>query len=81
MSVGGADAIRDVEGDPAETGNKGLRPGVAGILVDDPVVPAEIAADIARRVPRWRAAAMKIWVKSWQTPRLSAKASAAVVEA
>ena len=48
MGVGCADAVGGVEGDPAETGNEGLRPGMAGILRDDPVAPAEIAADIAR---------------------------------
>jgi hypothetical protein len=43
-----ADAIRDVEADPAEIGHLGFGPGMPGLLVDDAVRAAQIAGDVAR---------------------------------
>src|SRR5258708_6702494 len=34
MGVGGADAVRRIEPDPAKAGHERLRPGVAGRLID-----------------------------------------------
>src|SRR3954452_21713491 len=49
--VGGGrgNAVGGIEGDPAEIGHEGFRPGVTGILLDHAIVAVEIAADIARR--------------------------------
>src|SRR4051812_27808817 len=49
MGVGRGDSVGGIEGDPAEIGHEGFRPGVTGILLDHAVVAVEIAADIARR--------------------------------
>src|SRR5712692_11333660 len=49
MGVGGAEAIRRVEADPAELGHEGLGPSVAGVLLDHAVAAMEIAPHIARR--------------------------------
>src|ERR671911_46001 len=49
MRIGGADAIRGIECNPAELRHEGFGPGVAGVLVDDAVVAMEVAADVARR--------------------------------
>src|SRR5258708_6521046 len=42
MRVGGADAVRGIEPDPAEIGHEGFRPGVAGLLVDHAVGAQEM---------------------------------------
>src|SRR5262249_32751793 len=42
-------AICSVERDPAQVGNMGFCPGMAGVLVDDSVHAVKVAADIARR--------------------------------
>src|SRR5262245_5041170 len=49
MGVSRADAVGGVERDPTEGGNEGFRPGMPGLLLDDAVVPAKMAADITRR--------------------------------
>src|SRR2546423_15544647 len=49
MGIGTADAIRRVEPDPAELRDECLRPGMAGFLLGDPVLAAEIPPDITRR--------------------------------
>ena len=49
MGVGRADAVGRIERDPAEVGDIGLGPGVAGVLVGDAVGAVEIAADVAGR--------------------------------
>src|SRR5581483_902274 len=43
MRLGGADAVGGIEADPAEIGHEGLRPGVAGRLVDGAVGAQEVA--------------------------------------
>ena len=80
MRIGGADAVGRVEADPAEVARHRLPPRRGRL-------PARSRRRCGRNGRRrsapecrsWRAAAMKIWVRSWQTPRRSAKASAAVV--
>src|SRR5690348_9385330 len=52
VSLGGADAIRRIEADPAEVGHEGFRPGVSGLLVDHAVGAQEMSGDEAR----WHAA-------------------------
>ena len=49
MGVGGGDAIGRVEADPAQVLDKGLRPGVAGLLRRYAVDAVEVAPHIARR--------------------------------
>src|SRR5215470_19150035 len=49
VGVGCADAVRRVEGDPAELRHVRLGPGMAGALLHDAVGAVEIAADIAAR--------------------------------
>src|SRR5260370_18677716 len=47
MGVGRADAVRGIEGDPAEIRHVSLGPGVAGLLSGHPVVARERAAAVA----------------------------------
>src|SRR5215469_7637435 len=49
MRIGSTDAVDDVEGDPAETRNEGLRPGMAGVGRGSCALAEEIAAHVARR--------------------------------
>ena len=49
VGIGGADAVRRIEPDPAEAGHERLRPGVAGRLIDHAVGTQEMPGDKARR--------------------------------
>src|SRR5207247_9303496 len=49
MRIGGANPVGRIESHPAELGHERLAPGVAGILIVQAIVLAQIAADIARR--------------------------------
>src|SRR6185295_4500980 len=49
VRLGCTDAVRRIERHPADARHMSLGPGVAGLLVDDAVGAAEIAADVARR--------------------------------
>src|SRR5262245_29932226 len=51
MRVGRANAVGDVERDPAQARHMGLGPGVARVLIGATVAVADIAADAARRNP------------------------------
>src|SRR5262249_36180855 len=48
MGLSGAEAVGGIEGDPAELGHEGFRPGMAALLLVAGFA-VEVAADIARR--------------------------------
>src|SRR5262245_3600652 len=48
MGPSGAEAVGGIEGDPAELGHEGFRPGMAALLLVAGFA-VEVAADIARR--------------------------------